>query len=637
MSARAALLRPFVAFVGAVLWFLTLAAALRAVFVWREEELWRDLPAGQLAAAFLHGLRFDASIAATAAAVAIALHGLLRLARLRRAAWWTSRALPGFGLVLAMAGDAMYFAETGKHVTYEIHNTGGDWSALVSTALHAHAVLLSLHLAVGALFLGALALRARARAARPAEPLRPVPTGVGSLLAIGLLVVLYRGGFQHVPLDPVHAFALAEPRAASIALNGAYGEFHALFRPNRAKHYEITLPPGVDARATVAALYDAAARRAPAGPVAAPPNIVVVLLEGWAARFMGAYGGRKEATPFFDALRARSLTSDLMVTDAHRTAMGIFAVFCSYQNPLGQANARTNLEFERYDSLPALLRARGWTTAFFQGTNRETAGTGSYAQSLGFEQSYGQEEMPPGRFPPHSWGRHDHDIYDFAIARLREAKRPFLAGINTNSTHSRELPPGVQPLLAGDGEEIKSVNSLHFCDDALREFIGHIEAGELGPTIVVLAADHTSYAGTDGFLGHAIPFLMLGPGIAPRTLPGIYHHRDIAPTLLELLGLPCPDGFMGRSLFGAPKPFADYFRNGALGWVEGDLVVEVPIGEPGRARAWDWRKDPEQKAPLPAERVPQDLVARAAAFSSFGQELLFRGRTREFRSVLHGH
>lgn len=632
-SILAQVLQPIGIFLRALLPLVLLVVALRLVFAVANRTSWGSLSASQLVEAMVFGLRFDLSIAVTAAVAAMVLQGLLWTVWRRPLAKTVVRSVFGLSLMLMLAGDGMYFAETGKHVTYEIHNTGGDWSSLLATAGKDHLGLLLAHFAVWGVFVVWSLWYERRRAACVSQRSgrRLGAQAFGWLVVGGVGLVLFRGGFQPVPLESGQAFRLANPEQAALALNGAYSQLHAFFRPHRCVRFPIPAPPGPDPLAGLADLYPVSAPPAPTHPDR--PNLVVVLLEGWPARFQGSYWGPENVTPFFDSLRKQSLTTEAMVTDAHRTAMGIFAVFCSYQNPLGQAMVRTNLQFETYDSLALLLREKGWHTAFFQGTNRETAGTGAFAQKVGFVDSYGREDMPEGRFPRHSWGFHDHDVYDFAIAKLREVKQPFLAGINTNTTHSRELPPGVTPLQVETSDEVRTMNALHFADDAMREFLSDYEAAGFGPTIFVFVADHTSNARSDAFLGHAIPFLLHADGVAPRELPGVYHHRDIAPTLLEMLGMPIPSGFQGRSLLGATPPpaFADYFRSGALGWVEGDTLVEVPITDPARAVAWHWRDDPEQLMPLPAGQVPAGSVARALAFFRYSQELLFTGKTQSFR------
>ncbi len=632
-------LRSFLVTLGST---LALILALRVVFVVAEWTRFGKLSIGELVHAFVFGLRFDLSLAASVALLAGVVELFLHFVGLLDRARTTVRIVLALSLVAMMAGDGMYFAETGQHVTYEVRDTGGQWTSLVLTALRAHFGLLAVHAVVAAIAIVALMKSSRSAKASAKEswPSRIV----GGLASIALAVVLIRGGLQPIPLEPAHAFELGDPTEAALALDGAYSELAALLSPSECKSVALPAADSIDPVRVLGPSYPS--RRESDHPLdvsaanalaANRPNVVVVLLEGWAALYMRSYFGKHDCTPFFDELRARSLSTDLTITDGHRTSMGVFSIFCSFQNPLGQTVARSNLQFERYDSLASILRDRGWHTAFFQGTNKETSGVGSFAQTLGFEESFGREDMPSGRYPDHSWGKHDPDVFDFALERMRAMPRPFLAAINTNTTHSRELPSGVAPFVEGSSNEAVTSSALKFADDALRVFIGDAERANLGPTIFVLVADHTSYVEHGGFMGHAIPFLIYAPGLVePKRIADVSHHRDIAPTLLDLVGIPIPDGFAGRSLVAdSPTPrFADYSSGAALGWVEGDLVIEVPTHDAHSVRAWNWRDDPEQANVLAVDRIPPAMIERALAFGRYSQSLLFSGRTQSFRAGL---
>jgi choline-sulfatase len=81
-------------------------------------------------------------------------------------------------------------------------------------------------------------------------------------------------------------------------------------------------------------------------------------------------------------------------------------------------------------------------------------------------------------------------------------------------------------------------------------------------TIVIVTADHGEAFGEHGFYKHAfeiwdvltrVPLLVFGPGIKPKRIDERRSHIDLAPTILELMGVPSPTEFMGRSF--APELF----------------------------------------------------------------------------------
>ncbi len=168
--------------------------------------------------------------------------------------------------------------------------------------------------------------------------------------------------------------------------------------------------------------------------------MVLVFLESWSSVYMKSYGSAKDSTPYFDTLRKRSLTTNETLAGGHRTTEGLFATLCSWQNPLGETIAQSQLQNYDYNCLPELLRNRGYATAFFQGTLENTSGTGAFAQALGFEQSYGKRDIKTRQYEENSWGVQDPDLYHFVLGSLDKMPQPFFIGINTATTHDSQVP-----------------------------------------------------------------------------------------------------------------------------------------------------------------------------------------------------
>ncbi|HHT27488.1 MAG TPA: sulfatase-like hydrolase/transferase [Firmicutes bacterium] len=113
-------------------------------------------------------------------------------------------------------------------------------------------------------------------------------------------------------------------------------------------------------------------------------------------------------------------------------------------------------------------------------------------------------------------------------------------------------------------------------------------------TIVVFLADHGEYMGDHGFAGKGFlyqsaiqtPLILRGPGIrAGARLAGIASTVDIAPTLLDLIGVPEPAGLNGVSMAKALVAGGPLPRTAALTENDDDFV-------PMKARALttsDWK------------------------------------------------
>ncbi|HEY3500277.1 MAG TPA: sulfatase [Polyangiaceae bacterium] len=146
-------------------------------------------------------------------------------------------------------------------------------------------------------------------------------------------------------------------------------------------------------------------------------------------------------------------------------------------------------------------------------------------------------------------------------------------------------------------------------------------------TVVIVTADHGEAFGEHGMYKHAfevwevlarVPLLIFGPGLEARKIDVRRSHVDLAPTILELLGVPVPPDFQGKSL--VPELF------GADPEVREPILVELAEDshnpprraivhgsykliefERGRLELYDLSRDPDEKHDVAAER-PAELA-----------------------------
>ncbi|NOR51967.1 MAG: sulfatase-like hydrolase/transferase [Gammaproteobacteria bacterium] len=587
--------------------------------------------------ALLWGVRFDLAIASLLALLAYLLSYLLnRLTRLSFHNTIRSLTLAGAALLTVVHGaDLLYYDEAGRHLGYELKEAYNSANELAMAAINTYTlpVLFQLLLLALATYL-ILFLFSRIKPKQPSTHshhsiLHWLRAELQLLPVLLFSILLIRGGLQSAPLEPLHAQMIGNPYQATLALNGAY---NALFSSIASRHVQpviTTLPDNSDLK-RVQALYSHADFDTTAKP---PLNIIMVLLESWNASFMAPYGYDKVTTPFFDSLRDRGLTTQLMLAGGTRTTEGMFSSLCSMQNPLGRTVAQTQLQDFDYLCLPRQLREQGYYTAFFQGTSKNTSGTGAFAQMLGFSDSFGKRDIKSTRYPHNYWGVHDPDLYNFVLEQIDKADGPFFITINTNSTHDKVLPPGIDPFTTAQGKTAEYLNVLHFADSSLAEFTAALEErGLMENTLLVLTADHSTgmNASSKLLMRRAIPFVIIGAGVTTTKLDFIATQRDIAPTLQQLLGSERSPWFSGRSLLTAGgRHVADTYIEGLLAWTEDNQLVHFPINEPDKARCETIDKTATSNCDI--DRLVQD----ALAFTRTSQSLLFSGQTREFPAMAH--
>ena len=131
-----------------------------------------------------------------------------------------------------------------------------------------------------------------------------------------------------------------------------------------------------------------------------------------------------------------------------------------------------------------------------------------------------------------------------------------LFGVQEGSETGGAPDAKTRELQLYDGE-------IAFTDHHIGRVFDALEAnGQAEDTIVVLVADHGEeffdHGGHDH--GHAlygelirVPMLLRAPGIAPRRVPDMVRTVDLAPTVLDLVGIGPDPGAVGHSLRAAMK------------------------------------------------------------------------------------
>jgi phosphoglycerol transferase MdoB-like AlkP superfamily enzyme len=512
--------------------------------------------------------------------------------------------------------DIYYYYDAARHVGYEILDSVTDASGLLDTGFLQH-TLLSVSSLIVAIISIWIFFKVLSRGVIEIKWSRY--TILKKIFLLLLTIFFIRGMFNHIPLNPWQSNQIGDAKLASIALNGTYNMLTAIIA-DRAHLKPVKLPPTSDNN--ISSLYKGHKK---VTATLKRPNIVFFFLESWSMVNLSA-----KTTPFLYEIMQNSITVKAMIANGHRTTEGIFATLTSFENPLGKSVAKNQLQDFDYASVIDILNADGYESSFFQGTAKETSGTGSLAQKLGFKYSFGKSDVIDRKYGENSWGVYDQDLYTFVEEKLKDSKTPFVIGINGASTHDDKIPQGVKILkLSEDKKYNKILNALHFSDKALREFVQNIDA-EYPNTLFVFFADHCGHVEGSAYENHLIPFGLYHKELKAKKEDVILSQRDIAPSVIDLLYgdyrsvMPSASG---KSLFSDKNFFAEYFQNGIIGWIEGNNAIEIDISS-GSYRCFEI-KGITQTA-LTCKDIHKKLYNNALAFHHISQSLLFKGESKKF-------
>jgi hypothetical protein len=606
-------------FLGLAL-FLAVLGAFRLVFLAVNRATFSGERAGELAFAFLNGVRFDLHVALAILGIPFLLLHLPGLARPRGriAAFlaWLPMALFLPACILWLA-DLHYYRDAGRHLSYELLRVGGDsvdraaslkmlssygWTFFVFVLL-----AVPLLLAWGRIVRGACGGGARGGKAGDGGWWEADRRARWLWLPLYLLVLVFglKGTLAGKPLRMSDAFVQGRTELGHLTLNPLFTVGRSAFAAEEGPR---RLLPEAEATIAVRAMLagprtewlsdDAPLYRKDARSVAFARsgggerlNLVILMLESWSTRYLGAYGDRRGITPGFDALAKDGLLFTDFYAVGNRTIEGLAAA-CLGIPSFNHAGDMTRgsflsgaLEQNRYRGLGAILNGSGYDTVYLHGESSGSFRQAGVARLAGFSRHLGREELGITDDQTDGvWGGWDHVVLDRLAAAAGSAREPFFTLCMTLTNHSPfRLPPG-EPRSASPGDDEGAfTDTLRYTERSLARFFERVR-GEpwFGRTIFVITADHSARSIATMRERYHIPLLVYAPGIVAPGVDGRTGSQlDLLPTALDLLGIGAPHHAMGRSLFdGAGSRFAFLNFSQGYGWIEDGALLEAgPDGE----------------------------------------------------------
>ena len=286
---------------------------------------------------------------------------------------------------------------------------------------------------------------------------------------------------------------------------------------------------------------------------AAPkPNLLLITLDSARADYMGFLGAKSSVTPNLNHLAEESIVFEHAyaqapgTVDSHATILSGAYPQTTGMSALGGI-LTTTLPFT-----PELLKSQGYKTAAFVGSIELDPANG---MAQGFERGFdtydaGFRPVVPGDLHPPLLQRSGSDVAGRALTWINHnADGPFFVWIH---------------LSDANASRASYASGIAAADAACGKLIAGLQARKIAAnTAVIVASDHGQSLGAHGEDGHGIflydetihvPLLIKLPQAdSAKRVAARVRLVDIAPTILEIAGIPVPSQMQGQSLLRIAK------------------------------------------------------------------------------------
>lgn len=295
------------------------------------------------------------------------------------------------------------------------------------------------------------------------------------------------------------------------------------------------------------------------------PNILVILMESYGARFIAPLGGIPDVAPNFNKLTEEGVFFTNCYANSFRTDRGTVCTFSGY---LGLPTASVMKIPAKSRTLPSIaeeLVKEGYKTDFLYGGDINFTNMKSYLLSKGYQHLTADKDFSLAEQTSNTWGVNDDITFEYLYNQIKDRKEtPWHTAFLTLSSHEPfEVP--YHRL------EEKIPNAFAFTDDCLGKFIDKLKQTPVWKDLLVICLpDHGFYYPRVGLNTapkfYHIPMLWLGGAVKqPMKIDKIMNQADLAATLLGQLGLDHSSFNFSRNVLGSDYtyPFAFYsFNNG---------------------------------------------------------------------------
>lgn len=284
-------------------------------------------------------------------------------------------------------------------------------------------------------------------------------------------------------------------------------------------------------------------------------NVIIIVVDALRADHLSLFGYKRKTSPFLDSLYSSTNLKkiDLSLSPAGASFAGI--------NGILRSKVWANIGFNDF-SIQQLLKDQGYKINFILSGDHTNFYDLKSFYGIGSDIDYYIDGTQTKKYSASD----DRIVFEGLSTIKKYTNVPNFFQFHLNSVHQMGVRLNKYKVFKPDKISDKNIrnyvnrydNGVIQADDNIKSIFSILaKKGYLKNSIVVVTADHGEALGEHGQLGHTknvytdhilIPLLIYNSGITKYKNATFATSLDIAPTIVNILGLPIPKNWEGRSL-----------------------------------------------------------------------------------------
>lgn len=430
------------------------------------------------------------------------------------------------------------------------------------------------------------------------EPRQFLNRGWGTawlVLLAALAFLAIRGGFKESTMNIGRAYYSTDQFLNHSAVNPAFSLLSSMGKEEDFSQKCNFYPDDSRLKERFEKLFPEKVAFAPADIVlnTTRPDILLVILEGFGADFVGELGGIEGVAPNLERISKEGIFFKECYAGSYRTDRGTVCLLNGHPGLPQESIMKMPAKSRALPSVPAMLAQQGYSNTFLYGGDINFTNMQSYLWSGGYQNIMADTDFSKAERNTGAWGVQDGISFDRLYGMLTDGslKSPWHTAFLTLSSHE----PFEVPYSRLDD---KVSNSFAYTDSCLGHFVDRLKETPVWDNLLMLIVPDHGFCHDNGnrHLPHAhhIPMIWTGGAVKDAMTVGRpVNQYDLAATLLSQLGLDHSEFRFSRDIFAKSpsEPFAFYTFNNGFGYIDGsgmtvyDIDADAPIYGTGQGEA----------------------------------------------------